>query len=179
MTQPNGWCRRAEAAHRRRPWAGLGVAALVLAAGVAAATTAGAEEPVTTAAPVTTSTTAAHATTVTTAPAVSTTTAAAPVETTTTTTAPAPTETTLPSVALPTTTTTTPRSAQPAYVPGPGDPPAVSSACTPGYDPCIPPGSDVDCEGTGDGPRHERGPVYVEGSDSYGLDDDGDGVACP
>jgi Excalibur calcium-binding domain len=48
-----------------------------------------------------------------------------------------------------------------------------------GYSPCIPPGPDVDCAGgSGDGPRYVNGPVYVEGSDPYGLDSDGDGVGC-
>ena len=51
--------------------------------------------------------------------------------------------------------------------------------CTPGYDPCIPPGPDVDCAGGGgDGPRYIDGPVYVTGSDPYGLDRDRDGVGC-
>ena len=55
----------------------------------------------------------------------------------------------------------------------------ASSDCTPGYSPCIPPGSDVDCAGgSGNGPRYVDGPVYVTGSDPYGLDADGDGVAC-
>jgi hypothetical protein len=48
-----------------------------------------------------------------------------------------------------------------------------------GYDPCIPPGPDVDCAGgTGDGPRFVSGPVRVNGSDPYGLDGDGDGWGC-
>ena len=48
-----------------------------------------------------------------------------------------------------------------------------------GYGPCLPPGSDVDCAGgSGDGPRYVNGPVYVNGSDPYGLDSDGDGVGC-
>jgi hypothetical protein len=48
-----------------------------------------------------------------------------------------------------------------------------------GYDPCIPPGDDVDCaSGSGNGPRYVDGPVYVSGSDPYGLDGDGDGVGC-
>lgn len=48
-----------------------------------------------------------------------------------------------------------------------------------GYSPCLPPGSDVDCAGgSGDGPRYVDGPVSVTGSDPYGLDSDGDGVAC-
>jgi hemolysin type calcium-binding protein len=51
--------------------------------------------------------------------------------------------------------------------------------CTAGYSPCIPTGSDVDCAGgTGNGPRYVDGPVYVTGSDPYGLDADGDGVGC-
>lgn len=51
--------------------------------------------------------------------------------------------------------------------------------CTPGYSPCIPPGSDVDCAGgSGDGPRYVSGPVQVTGSDPYGLDADNDGVGC-
>ena len=48
-----------------------------------------------------------------------------------------------------------------------------------GYDPCIPPGPDVDCEGgEGDGPRYVPGPVYVDGSDPYGLDSNYDGIGC-
>lgn len=48
-----------------------------------------------------------------------------------------------------------------------------------GYDPCLPPGPDVDCAGgSGDGPRYVEGPVTVTGSDPYGLDSDGDGVGC-
>jgi hypothetical protein len=55
----------------------------------------------------------------------------------------------------------------------------AAASCTPGYRPCIAPGSDVDCAGgSGNGPRYVRGPVYVTGSDPYGLDADGDGVAC-
>jgi len=52
-------------------------------------------------------------------------------------------------------------------------------SCTPGYDPCLPPASDYDCAGgSGDGPEYVSGPVYVSGSDPYGLDSDGDGVGC-
>jgi endonuclease YncB( thermonuclease family) len=48
-----------------------------------------------------------------------------------------------------------------------------------GYDPCLPPGSDVDCAGgSGNGPRYVEGPVTVTGSDPYDLDRDGDGTAC-
>lgn len=51
--------------------------------------------------------------------------------------------------------------------------------CTPGYDPCIPPGPDVDCAGgSGNGPRYVEGPIRVTGSDPYGLDRDGDGIGC-
>jgi hypothetical protein len=48
-----------------------------------------------------------------------------------------------------------------------------------GYDPCIPPGGDVDCGGgSGNGPRYIDGPVSVVGADPYGLDADGDGTGC-
>ena len=56
--------------------------------------------------------------------------------------------------------------------------PAPPTNCQ-GYSPCLPPGPDVDCAGgSGDGPRYDNGPVSVTGSDPYGLDSDGDGVAC-
>jgi hypothetical protein len=56
--------------------------------------------------------------------------------------------------------------------------PSDGGSCQ-GYKPCIPPGDDVDCEGgSGDGPRYVEGPVSVNGSDPYGLDNDGDGVGC-
>ena len=55
----------------------------------------------------------------------------------------------------------------------------AAPACTPGYDPCIPPGSDVDCAGgSGNGPRYVQGPVHVTGPDIYGLDADGNGIGC-
>ena len=39
--------------------------------------------------------------------------------------------------------------------------------------------SDYDCEGgSGDGPKYVSGPVEVVGDDHFGLDRDGDGVAC-
>lgn len=56
-----------------------------------------------------------------------------------------------------------------------------SRDCTPGYSPCIPPASDVDCAGGGgDGPAYtRRGVVYrVTGPDPYDLDRDRDGRAC-
>lgn len=44
---------------------------------------------------------------------------------------------------------------------------------------CVPIASDVDCAGgSGNGPAYVRGPVQVVGPDVYGLDRDGDGVAC-
>jgi hypothetical protein len=56
---------------------------------------------------------------------------------------------------------------------------APVNECTPGYDPCIPPGPDVDCSGgKGNGPRYVDGPISVSGSDPYDLDRDGDGIGC-
>jgi hypothetical protein len=54
----------------------------------------------------------------------------------------------------------------------------TEESCTDGYDPCLPPAADYDCEnGTGDGPAY-TGYVTVTGSDPYGLDSDGDGAGC-
>ena len=62
--------------------------------------------------------------------------------------------------------------------PRPKPRPAPRTNCQ-GYSPCLPPGPDVDCAGgSGDGPRYVNGPVSVNGDDPYGLDGDGDGVAC-
>ena len=78
-------------------------------------------------------------------------------------------------------TADTPRRRLPCAPPPP--PPAAQPAppaqnCTPGYDPCVPPASDVDCAGgSGNGPAY-TGPVRVTGSDPYGLDADGDGLGC-
>jgi endonuclease YncB( thermonuclease family) len=71
---------------------------------------------------------------------------------------------------------------RPAPAPAPPVPsppePSPPQDCQ-GYDPCLPPGADVDCAGgSGNGPRYVTGPVYVSGDDPYGLDGDGDGVAC-
>jgi hypothetical protein len=56
--------------------------------------------------------------------------------------------------------------------------PTSSSSNCQGYDPCLRPGSDVDCAGgSGDGPRY-TGFVQVTGDDPYGLDRDGDGTGC-
>jgi hypothetical protein len=62
----------------------------------------------------------------------------------------------------------------------PAPPPsAQEDNCTSGYSPCLPPASDYDCAGgSGDGPAYAEGPIYVTGSDPYGLDADSDGVAC-
>lgn len=51
-------------------------------------------------------------------------------------------------------------------------------SCTEGYDPCLPPAADYDCEGgTGDGPAY-TGYVTVTGYDPYDLDSDNDGAGC-
>ena len=64
-----------------------------------------------------------------------------------------------------------------AAAPTQAAPPAPD--CTPGYDPCIAPGSDVDCQGgSGNGPRYVTGPIRVTGDDPYDLDRDGDGIGC-
>lgn len=56
---------------------------------------------------------------------------------------------------------------------------AQAQECDPNYDPCVPIASDVDCAGgSGNGPEYVTGPVRVTGTDIYGLDRDGDGVAC-
>jgi hypothetical protein len=99
--------------------------------------------------------------------------------------APATTTTAPPATAPPTTAppaTLPPVTAPPVTDPPPTEPPVTSPPapdCTPGYDPCIPPGPDVDCAGgSGNGPRYVDGPVSVTGSDPYGLDRDGNGIAC-
>ena len=100
-------------------------------------------------------------------PAPATTTTAPPVTAPPTTASPAP----LPILAVP-----------PPTEPPPTEPPETSPPapdCTPGYDPCIPPGPDVDCGGgSGNGPRYVDGPVSVTGNDPYDLDRDHDGVGC-
>ena len=51
--------------------------------------------------------------------------------------------------------------------------------CDPNYGGCVPVASDVDCAGgSGDGPKYVTGPIRVTGSDVYGLDRDGNGIAC-
>nr|WP_300046817.1 PASTA domain-containing protein [uncultured Nocardioides sp.] len=61
----------------------------------------------------------------------------------------------------------------------PPPPPPPANNCTAGYRPCLAPAYDYDCAGgSGDGPGYAYGPIYITGSDPYGLDNDGDGVAC-
>jgi hypothetical protein len=56
---------------------------------------------------------------------------------------------------------------------------ARDPSCDPNYSPCVPIASDVDCAGgSGNGPAYVSGPIQVVGTDIYGLDRDGDGVAC-
>lgn len=57
---------------------------------------------------------------------------------------------------------------------------SASASCDPNYSgACVPIASDVDCAGgSGNGPAYVSGPVRVIGTDIYGLDRDGDGVAC-
>ena len=55
-----------------------------------------------------------------------------------------------------------------------------AETCDPNYSGvCVPVASDVDCAGgNGNGPAYVDGPVYVVGTDIYGLDRNRDGVAC-
>ncbi|MFD1338750.1 G5 domain-containing protein [Microbacterium lemovicicum] len=64
--------------------------------------------------------------------------------------------------------------------PPPPAPPAPTAECDPNYaDACVPIASDVDCAGgSGNGPAYLDGVARVVGSDIYGLDRDGDGLAC-
>ncbi|MGB3315412.1 MAG: hypothetical protein WBB85_13440 [Albidovulum sp.] len=57
---------------------------------------------------------------------------------------------------------------------------AGAQDCDPNYTgACVPIASEVDCAGgSGNGPAYVTGPVWVVGSDIYGLDRDGDGKAC-
>ncbi|MDQ1131183.1 G5 domain-containing protein [Microbacterium sp. SORGH_AS_0888] len=56
----------------------------------------------------------------------------------------------------------------------------AGSGCDPNYaDGCVPIASDVDCAGgSGNGPAYFSGTARVVGRDVYGLDRDGDGIAC-
>ncbi len=57
---------------------------------------------------------------------------------------------------------------------------APKPSCDPNYSGgCVPIASDVDCGGgSGNGPAYFYGTATVVGSDIYGLDRDGDGIAC-
>jgi resuscitation-promoting factor RpfB len=56
----------------------------------------------------------------------------------------------------------------------------TAEQCDPNYfGACVPTASDVDCTGgSGNGPAYVREPVYVVGTDIYGLDRDKDGIGC-
>jgi hypothetical protein len=72
-------------------------------------------------------------------------------------------------------------SAQPAATTGASPATAAAKQCHPSYQgACVPVGvSDVDCAGgRGNGPYYVAGPIRVVGPDVYGLDSDGDGIAC-
>jgi uncharacterized protein YceK len=54
-----------------------------------------------------------------------------------------------------------------------------TSGCDRNYSGCVPVASDVDCAGgSGNGPAYVQGPIRVTGRDIYGLDRDGNGIAC-
>lgn len=56
---------------------------------------------------------------------------------------------------------------------------STGSGCNSNYSGCVPNASDVDCAGgSGNGPEYVSGPIEVIGVDIYGLDRDGDGIAC-
>lgn len=60
----------------------------------------------------------------------------------------------------------------------PPPPPAPAAECDSNYA-CVPIASDVDCAGgSGNGPAYLDGVARVVGSHIYGLDRDGDGLAC-
>ena len=70
---------------------------------------------------------------------------------------------------------------KPTPEPEPDPEPDFGSNCHPSYKgACLDPSSpDYDCAGgSGNGPDYVRGPIRVVGPDEYGLDRDGDGIAC-
>jgi len=103
----------------------------------------------------------------------------ATISATTSTIAAAPEPTTSQPPSPPTRKATT-KQAAPAPVPAPvTEEPKPGPACDPNYSGCVPVASDVDCAGgSGDGPAYVQGPIRVIGKDIYGLDRDGDGIAC-
>lgn len=69
----------------------------------------------------------------------------------------------------------------PPSEPSPPPAPPSTDGCDPNYaGACLNPNaSDYDCAGgSGNGPLYVQGPITVVGNDHYGLDSDGDGVAC-
>lgn len=74
---------------------------------------------------------------------------------------------------------TTTKRYQVRVCPKPAPPPQAN--CDPNYSgACLDPNAyDYDCAGgSGDGPKYVSGPITVVGNDHYGLDRDGDNVAC-
>jgi|SRR5215216_646795 len=55
-----------------------------------------------------------------------------------------------------------------------GSAPSTSTACAPGYKPCLPVVPDLNCDDIADRLK----PIRVTGSDPYGLNRDGDGLGC-
>ena len=53
-------------------------------------------------------------------------------------------------------------------------PPASGGNCEPGYSPCLPITSDLNCSDIDDSLK----PIHVSGNDPYGLDADGNGLGC-
>ena len=54
-----------------------------------------------------------------------------------------------------------------------------NARCHGSYSGCVPVAEDVDCaDGDGDGPVYVTGPFLVTGDDVYGIDSNGDKVAC-
>lgn len=65
--------------------------------------------------------------------------------------------------------------------PPPAPPSGGGGGCDPNYaGACLNPNaSDYDCAGgSGNGPLYVQGPITVVGNDHFGLDSDGDGIAC-
>jgi len=90
-----------------------------------------------------------------------------------------PAATAAPATPAPTLTPTATPAATPVATPAPAPTSAAAANCDPNYSGCVPIASDVDCAGgSGNGPAYVAGPVTVIGYDKYGLDRDGDGVAC-
>ncbi|HEY3184204.1 MAG TPA: hypothetical protein VGJ77_15290 [Gaiellaceae bacterium] len=50
----------------------------------------------------------------------------------------------------------------------------AGAGCQPGYSPCLPRVADLNCSDIPDSNK----PIHVTGDDPYGLDRDGDGIAC-